>query len=99
MAAGAENVVGVFSLFLVQLAEHSLAQDFREADNGIERSAQLVRHIGEKFGLVPVRHLDLAALVLDLSKQPGVLNCQASGPVGWGLPSEFAGDRTGELKV
>ena len=33
-------------------------------------------HVGEKFRLVPVRGLDLPALVLDLAEQPGVLDRQ-----------------------
>ena len=76
MAAGGENVVGVLGLFLVQLAEQSLTQDFREADDGIERRAQLMRHVGEELRLVPVGGFDLPALVLDLTEQPGVLDRQ-----------------------
>ena len=49
MAARGEDVVGVLGLFLVQLAKHSLPQNFREPDNGIERGAQLVGHVGEEF--------------------------------------------------
>ena len=33
-------------------------------------------HVGEKLRLVPVGGFDLAALVLDLSEQPGVLDRQ-----------------------
>ena len=62
MATGSENVVRVLGLLLVQLAKQSLPQDFREADDGVERRAQFVRHVGEKFRLVPVRGLDLTAL-------------------------------------
>src|SRR5262249_17848381 len=47
--ARGEDVVGVLGLFFVKLAEHSLSQDLREADDGIERSAQLVGHVGEEF--------------------------------------------------
>src|SRR5215475_3550924 len=39
MAAGGENVVGTLGLFLIQLAEHSLSQDFGETDDGVERRA------------------------------------------------------------
>ena len=74
MAAGGEDVFCVLGLFLIKLAEHSLPQDFREADDGIERRAQLVRHVGEKLRLVPVSGLDLAALILDLTEQPRVLD-------------------------
>ena len=76
MAAGGEDVVGVFGLFLAQLAEQSLAQDFREADDGVKRRAQLMGHVGEKLRLMPVSGLNLSALILDLAEQPGVLNCE-----------------------
>ena len=33
-----------------------------------------MRHIGEKFRLVPVGRLDLAALILDFPEQPRVLD-------------------------
>ena len=58
MAAGREDVISVLGLFLVSLAEHSLPQDFREANDGVERRAQLVGHVGEEPGLVPVGGLD-----------------------------------------
>ena len=45
-----------------------LLQDFREADDGVERGAQFVRHVGEKFRLVPVRGLNLTAFLLDLAE-------------------------------
>ena len=74
MATRGEDVVGVLSLFLVQLAEHSLSQDFREADHRVQRRSELVGHVGEEFRLVPVGRLDLAAFVFDLTKKPGVLD-------------------------
>ena len=76
MAAGGEDVVGVLGLFLVQLAEESFLQDFGEADDGVERRAQLMGHVGEEFRLVPVGGFDLPALFLDLAEQPGVLDRQ-----------------------
>src|SRR5215813_9942140 len=77
MATRRENIVGVLGLLLIELAEHSLSQDFREADDGIERRAQLVGHVGEEFRLMPVGCLDLAALILDFPKQPRILNRQS----------------------
>ena len=77
MAAGGENVVGVLGLLLVQLAEEFFLQHFGEADDGVERRAQLVRHVGEKFRLVPVGRFDLAALFLDLAEQPRVVDRQS----------------------
>ena len=62
MAPGGEDILGVFGLLLIQLAEQSLAQDFGEADDRVERRAQLMGHVGEEFRLVPVRRFDLPAL-------------------------------------
>src|SRR5262249_55963258 len=75
MAAGGKNVVGVFGLFLVQLAEKSLPQHFRETDDGVEGRAEFMRHVGEKLRLVPIGRLDLTALLLDLTEKPRVLDC------------------------
>src|SRR4030095_7970807 len=36
-----------------------------------------MRHVGEKFRLVPVGGLDLFAFLLDLTEQPGVLDRQS----------------------
>src|ERR1700752_1434204 len=76
MAPGGENVVGVLGLFLIQLAKEFFLQNFGEADDGIERCSKLVRHVGEELRLVAVGGFDLAALFLDLAKQPGVLDRQ-----------------------
>src|SRR6185436_921182 len=59
-----QNVVQVFGLFCIDLAEQPLGEDFREADDGIERCAQLVRHVGQKLALVPAGDLELLALDL-----------------------------------
>ena len=40
-----------------------------EADDGVERRAQLVAHVGEELRLVLARHLELAALFLHLREQ------------------------------
>src|SRR5215831_18119955 len=76
MAAGGKDVLRVLGLFFVKLAEHSLAQDFRKTDDGVERRTQLVRHIGEEFRLVAIGGLDLFAFILDLPKKPCVLDRQ-----------------------
>src|SRR5260370_30100157 len=44
------------------------------AENGVERRAQLVTHIGKKLRLVLARLRELPALVLDLAEQPHVLD-------------------------
>src|SRR5262245_41680271 len=76
MAARREDVFRVLSLFLIQLAGHPLPQDFGEADEGVKRRAQRVRHVGEKLRLVAVSSFDLFAFILDLAEQPGVLDRQ-----------------------
>jgi hypothetical protein len=70
------NILQVLVLLRVQLAEHPLAQHLREADDRVERRAQLMRHVGEEFGLVATRRLELPTLDLDLAEQPCVLNRQ-----------------------
>ena len=71
-----QDVGEILRLLVVDLAEHLLGQDFREADDGVERRAQLVRHVGQELALVLARHLELPALVLDLAEQPRVLDGQ-----------------------
>jgi hypothetical protein len=66
----------VLVLLLVQVSEHALREYLGEPDNGIERSPQLVGHVGQELGLVPARGFELSTLVLDLTKQPRVLNRQ-----------------------
>ena len=77
MAPGGKNVVDIFILLLVQLAEEFFQQHFREADDRVERRAQLVRHVGEKLRLVPVGRFDLPVLVADLAEQPRVMDRQS----------------------
>ena len=59
MLTGAEDVVQVLGLLLVELAEHLLAEHLREADDGVQRRAQLVRHVGQELRLVAARGLEL----------------------------------------
>ena len=47
-----------------------------EPDDGVERRAQLVAHIGEELRLVLARDFELPALFLDLREQIGVLDRQ-----------------------
>ena len=47
--AGRVDVLQVVVLLLVELAEHPLEQHFGEADDRVERRAQLVRHVGEEL--------------------------------------------------
>ena len=74
MVARGVNVAQVLELLVVDLAKHLLAQHLGEADDRVERRAQLVRHVGEELRLVLVGHLELAALGLDLVEQARVLD-------------------------
>ena len=56
----------------IDVVEHQLGI----AENGVERRAQLVAHIGEELRLVLARHRELPALVLDLVEQARVLDRQ-----------------------
>jgi hypothetical protein len=49
-------------------------QHLGDADDGVERGAQLVAHAGEELRLVLARLGELAALVLDFIEQPHVLD-------------------------
>ena len=46
------------------------------AEDGVERGAQLVAHVGEELRFVLARYFELAALLLDLVEQPRVLDRQ-----------------------
>src|ERR1700730_17861304 len=71
-----QNVTEVFRLLGVDLTEHPLGQDLREADDGVERRSQLVRHVGKKLALVSARCFELPALVLDLAEKSRILDGQ-----------------------
>src|SRR5262249_48907857 len=51
-----------------------LQQPLGDANDGVERCAQLVAHAGEELRLVLARFLELAALVLDFVEQPHVFD-------------------------
>ena len=51
-----------------------LAQHLGQADDGVERRAQLVAHIGEELRLVLARNLECAALLFDLAEEARVLD-------------------------
>ena len=56
--------------------QRRIEQHFGEADDRVERRAQLVRHVGEKLRFVAIGRLDLPAFVFDFAKQPGILDRQ-----------------------
>ncbi len=76
MLAGGVDVLEVFLLLVVEGPEHPLEQHLGEPDDGIEGSAQLMGHVGEELGFVAAGGFQLAALVLDLVEEPGILDCQ-----------------------
>src|SRR5690606_23459152 len=51
-------------------AEHLVADDFREADDGVEWRAQLVAHVGEELAFRPARFLGLPQGGLDTALLP-----------------------------
>jgi hypothetical protein len=55
-------------------AEHPLGEHFREPDDGVERRAQLVRHVRQELALVLARGLELPALRFKLAEQTRVLD-------------------------
>ena len=58
----------------IQLAEHPLEEDLGEADDGVERSAELMRHVGEKLGLVVAGGFELAVRRLQLLEQADIFH-------------------------
>ena len=65
-----EDVVEVLGLLRVHVADHSLAQHLREADDRVERRPQLVRHVGEEVRLVLARGLQLPVEAPELVVHP-----------------------------
>src|SRR5262249_53730113 len=52
----------------------AIGHQFGVAEDGVERSAQLVAHVGQELRLVLTRFRELPAFVLDFIEQPHVLN-------------------------
>ena len=95
---GCVDVLEVFILLVVELAEHPLDQHLREADDGIEGRAELMRHVGEKLRLVATGRLELPALLFGLAEQAHVLD-RNDGLVGKGLQQvDLAGRRTARVR-
>ena len=62
--AAAEDVADEAALLLGHLADQAVLEHLGEADDRVERRAQLVRHVGEELGLHPARVLELDVLLL-----------------------------------
>ena len=66
------DVLDILGLLFVELAEHLFVEHLGKADDGVERRAQFVAHVGQELRLVLVGHFQLAALLLDFLEQAGV---------------------------
>src|SRR6516164_9336305 len=87
---------------LGRLTISAVRHQFGIAQDGVERRAQLVAHIGEELRLVLASLFELAALVLDFVEETNILN-RDSGLVGEGrsqLNLPFGeGSHTGAAQV
>src|SRR5260370_20901969 len=52
MPPGLENILQILRLLVIDVTEHLLGENFREPDDGVERVAELVAHVGKGLGLV-----------------------------------------------
>src|SRR5262249_5180385 len=75
VTARAEHAVERLGVLFERL--RILPEHLADADNGIERGAQLMAHVGEELRLVLARLGKLAALVLNFVEQPHVLDRDA----------------------
>ncbi len=60
---GPMHDIGVANLLLGQVARRVLSQLIAQDENTVERRAQLVRHVGEELGFVPVGGHQLICLI------------------------------------
>ena len=74
MAAVALDPLEHGQRLLRRLAVDAVEDQFGVADDGIERGAQLVAHVGEELRLVLARLGKLSARLLDLVEQPHILD-------------------------
>ena len=76
VAAGAFDLLEVGDEAFLSEIDGFFLENFAVADDGIERRAQLMAHVGEELRLVPARYFEFLPLVLDFVEQPRVLNRQ-----------------------
>ncbi len=74
MCAAVEDIGEELSALLVGDVQGGIQEDFREADDRIERGPQLVRHVGHERGLVLVGDFELLALFSQLLEEADVLD-------------------------
>ena len=65
-----QNLLDFFRYITVYVIKDQL----RVAQDGIQGGSKLMAHVGEKLGLVLVGDLQLAPLLLDLTKKPRVVD-------------------------
>src|SRR5476649_2123879 len=68
------NTVQHAAHFLRRLAVDIIKNEFGITKDGVERSAQLMAHVGEELRLVLTCDRKLAALLLDLGEEPCVFD-------------------------
>ena len=95
MTPRAQDVLEVFLLFCVDVAEHALHEDLGKADDRVQRCAELVRHVGEEVGFVPARALELRDRVPEFPRPLGHLLLETV--VGITQPCRHLVERFGEL--
>ena len=74
MPAIALHAIEHAARLLRHLAVDAVENELGVAENGVERRAQLVAHVGEELRFVLARLRELAALVLDFVEQAHVLD-------------------------
>ena len=74
--AGGVDLLEVGDEGLLRQVLGLLLEHLAVADDRVERRAQLVRHVRHELRLVPARHLDLPALLLELPEEARVLDGQ-----------------------
>ena len=61
-----EDIFDILSLLIRQLAQKSILEDFRESNNGVERSSEFMGHVRQELGFHAAGFLKLAVLSPDL---------------------------------
>ena len=64
IVAGRLDGLGVLHLFVGQVAVRIVGQQFGQDQRGVQRRAQLMRHVGEKVGFVAARLFEFPRLQL-----------------------------------
>ena len=73
VAAARQDVAEELLVLRRRRIDLAVVQQLGEADDRVERRAQLVRHVREELALEPVRFLDAAVLQLELDRAPANL--------------------------